>query len=393
MLNPKTNQRELAYIVTVDEVKELEGYDNVHYIRINEWWCVAPKSLKKGDLAVYFEIDSLLPKDDTRFSFMEKKNWRVKTQRMCKVLSQGLVMPLNEFPELKKQKLGDFVTDKLKVTLYEDNQLKDMPRAKVDAFSKTKDRHKKFFNFPLVKWMMRFCWFRWLCKKMFIKKKDKIAWPIWLPKTNQERIQNLPNLFSGEKTKWIITEKIDGMSSSYFLDEKDNYFVGSHNIIVYSSLDKDAEKVTDGSKYVNSNVWVEMSDKYKLRDILTKIKEEYKLKTIAIQGEVYGDGIQKRNYSLKNNEHDFAVFHILFNGVRVSIEKLVEICKKYALPFVNIFDWDYEIPESIEKIIEDVNSKKSAIDGKEIEGFVFYSKSGLVSFKCVSPEFLLKYHS
>lgn len=393
MLNQKTSNRELAYIVKVLETKELPNYTNVHYIRILEWWCVAPKDIKVGDLVVYFEIDSLLPSNDTRFAFMEKRKFIVKTLKLCKVVSQGLVLSLSDFPELKDCKEGDFVTAKLKVTLYEDNPIKDMPRAKVDAFSKAKDRHKKFFNFPVVKWLMRFYWFRWLCKKAFITKKDKITWPTWLPKTNQERIQNLPNLFNGEEHKWIITEKVDGMSSSYFLDEKNNYFVGSHNIIVYSSLDKDSEKVTDGSKYVKSNVWVEMSDKYNIKDILIKIKEEYKLKTIAIQGETYGAGIQKRDYSLKNNNHDFVVFHILFNGVRVSIEKLVEICKKHSLPHVQVFDWEYTMPCSIEKVIEDINNKKSAIDNKEIEGFVFYSKDGLFSFKCVSPDYLIKYHS
>lgn len=59
MLN--VNKRELAYIVKVSESKDLEGYDKVHYIRVNAWWCVAPKDINVGDLVVYFEIDSKLP--------------------------------------------------------------------------------------------------------------------------------------------------------------------------------------------------------------------------------------------------------------------------------------------------------------------------------------------
>ena len=34
MLNPKTNERELAYIVKVTEAKELPGYDSVHYVGV-----------------------------------------------------------------------------------------------------------------------------------------------------------------------------------------------------------------------------------------------------------------------------------------------------------------------------------------------------------------------
>ena len=35
MLNPKTQERELAYIVEVQEAKDLPNYDSVHYIRVN----------------------------------------------------------------------------------------------------------------------------------------------------------------------------------------------------------------------------------------------------------------------------------------------------------------------------------------------------------------------
>jgi hypothetical protein len=70
MLNSKTNKRELAYIVKISETKNLEGYERVHYVRVNCWWCVAGKDLNTGDLGIYFEIDSVLPSTDPRFSFI-----------------------------------------------------------------------------------------------------------------------------------------------------------------------------------------------------------------------------------------------------------------------------------------------------------------------------------
>ena len=94
MLNSKTNERELAYIVRVSETKDLEGYDRVQSCKVLGWWCVAPKEIKVGDLVVYFEIDSLLPSNDERFSFMENRKYRVLTQKMCKTCSQGLILPL-----------------------------------------------------------------------------------------------------------------------------------------------------------------------------------------------------------------------------------------------------------------------------------------------------------
>ena len=35
------DKRELAYVVTIDEIKPIEGYDRVEYARTNGWWCRA----------------------------------------------------------------------------------------------------------------------------------------------------------------------------------------------------------------------------------------------------------------------------------------------------------------------------------------------------------------
>ena len=384
------NKRELAYIVKVSEVKDLEGYDKVHYVKCLGWWCVAPKDIKVGDLVVYFEIDSKLPADDARFAFMEKRKYIVKPIKICGVVSQGLVLHLSEFPELKDFKEGDFVTDKLHVEKYDPDAIREnkcsKPESKVSDFQRAMSCHQKFFKNPIVKYLMKYKPVRWVFAKLFVlkKDKDKSKWPDWLPKTGSERIQNLPHLF-GCKDKYIITEKVDGCSTSFILNEKDKYMVGSHNVI------KNPEKNSDGGNYYKCNVWAESGFKYNVESVLRDIKKSRKLKTVAIQGETYGDGIQKRTYSLKN-KHDFVVFHIWFDGVRLSIKDMIDVCDKYNLPHVHVYNYNYEIPDSVEKVIEDVDNSKSHIDGGDIEGFVFYSQDGQQNFKCVSPNFLLKYH-
>ena len=195
------NKRELAYIVKVSEVKDLEGYDKVHYVKCLGWWCVAPKDIKVGDLVVYFEIDSKLPADDARFAFMEKRKYIVKTQKMCKVVSQGLVLSMSEFPELKDCKEGDFVTDKLHVEKYDPDAAYENKRSKqeskVSDFQHAMSCHQKFFKNPIVKYLMKYKPVRFVLAKLFVlkKDKDKSKWPDWLPKTGSERIQNLPHLF------------------------------------------------------------------------------------------------------------------------------------------------------------------------------------------------------
>ena len=384
MLN-NSGDRELAYIVKVLETKDIEGYDKVHYTRVLEWWCVAPKDIKLGDLVVYFEIDSKLPANDARFAFMEKRKYLVKTQKLCKTVSQGLILPLSDFPELKGCKEGDFVTDKLHVEKYDPEPINEgSVKQKVSDFQRAMNSHKRLFNNPIVRLAMKFKFARWLLAKLFVPKKDKCKWPEWLPKTGSERIQNLPGLL-GSSTKYIITEKVDGCSTSFILTENDKYMVGSHNVI------KNTEKDSDGGNFYKTNIWAESGTNYNIESVLRSLKKDFKLKTVAIQGETYGDGIQKRNYSLKN-KHGFVVFHIWFDGVRIPIKDMIDICDKYNIPHVHVYNYEYSIPDTVEQIIDEVDNSKSNIDGGDIEGFVFYSQDCQQNFKCVSPNFLLKYH-
>ena len=97
MLN-KENQRELCYVVTIDEIRPIPNYDRVEHARVGGWWVIVQKGqFNVGDPAIYFEIDSKVPSDKECFAFLEKRNYKVKTLRMCKVISQGLLMHAEDF--------------------------------------------------------------------------------------------------------------------------------------------------------------------------------------------------------------------------------------------------------------------------------------------------------
>ena len=99
MLN-KNNERELAYVVTVDAVTPIEGYDRVELAHVGGWTVVVGKNeFHAGDPAIYFEIDSKLPEVEPfiNMEFLAKKHYKIKTQKMCRVLSQGLLMSAANF--------------------------------------------------------------------------------------------------------------------------------------------------------------------------------------------------------------------------------------------------------------------------------------------------------
>ena len=128
-------ERALAYPVIVEEIKPIPNYDRVEHARVGGWWIIVQKNqFKVGDKALYIETDSLVPSNDERFAFLEKKHYKVKTIKMCKVYSQGLLMPIDVFPEIKDKDVHEDVTKILGIKYYvaEDNdrKAKSNPNAK-----------------------------------------------------------------------------------------------------------------------------------------------------------------------------------------------------------------------------------------------------------------------
>ena len=386
MLN-KDNERELAYVVKVGKVEPIEGYDRVEFAHVNGWGCVVPKgSFKKGDLGVYFEIDSRCPAVEP-FLFLEKRNYRIKTQKMCKRVSQGLLMPFSDFGwEDGKYVEGDFLTKELGITYYEaeDNVRK---ANSVDKYKKMAQRNGKLFRHQPFRWLMRREWGKKLLFVFFGKKRDKkTGWPVWVKKTDEERVENMPYILEN-KDPWIASEKLDGTSTTFTMKRKMfgryDFYVCSRNVV----FDK-PDKVC----FYDPNVYVEMAVKYKIEEVLTKLmKTVYKDEEwITLQGETYGEGIQKRDYNLEC--HNYIGFNfITASKGRMNSKEAADMFLKYGIPWVPIIDENFILPDTVEELL-DYATGTSVIDGGMREGVVFRSQDGVKSFKAVSNEYLIKYH-
>ena len=410
MLN-KNNERELAYVVTVDAVTPIKGYDRVELAHVGGWTVVVGKGeFKAGDPAIYFEIDSQLPEVEpfTNMEFLAKKKYKIKTQKMCRSLSQGLLMSAanfgwtisNESIDKKTPVIVDkeanehsvegesrFLTKQLGVTYYvvEDNTRK---ANSVDRYKKMAQRHGKLFSHQPFKWLMKRTWGKKFLFVFFGKKKDSRSWPAWVTKTDEERVQNMSWILK-DKEPWIATEKIDGTSTTFTLKRgkwphKDEFYVCSRNVV----FDK-----PDKTCFYDTNVYIEMAEKY---DIFNKMKDLLynhfaDCEWITIQGETYGPGIQKRDYHAP--EHAFMAFNFITSkdgrwGTR-EMNNLLE--KNMGIPCVPIVDDNFILPDTVEELIN-YSTAESVCDHDLREGIVFRSKDGSKSFKAVSNEFLLKYH-
>ena len=65
---------------------------------------------------------------------------------------------------------------------------------------------------------------------------------------------------------------------------------------------------------------------------------------------------------------------------------------EFNIPWVPILNENYVLPDTIEDLRAYVHSEPSTVDGIIKEGIVFRSQDGSMSFKCVDPEYLIKYH-
>lgn len=389
MLNEK-KERELAYVVKIDEIRPIEGADRVEVAIVNGWHIMVRKDqFKPGDLAVYFEIDSKVPAEEP-FMFLEPKHFKIKTQKYFKgtVISQGLLMGFEDFGwEKDAYKLGDFLTQKLKVTyaVEEDNARK---ASSVDKYKKMAQRHGKLFSHQPFRWLMRRTWGKKILFLFFGKTSDKkTGWPAWVAKTDEERVENMPWIFDN-KSPFVATEKIDGTSTTFTMKRgkfgKNDFYVCSRNV-VFDKPDKNC--------FYDTNVYIEMAEKYDIEKILESIlTDDPTLDWVTLQGETYGAGIQKRDYGLK--EHRFAGFNFITSKEgRWDSVRAAKFMTQYNIPWVPILDENYILPDTIEELRAFSHSEGSRIDGVIKEGIVFRSQDGSMSFKCVDPEFLMKYHA
>jgi len=166
--------RKLATIRTIDAINPIDGADAIEVATVGGWKVVVKKGeFNVKDLAVYFEIDSWMPTELAPFLSKGKepreyngvKGERLRTVRLRKQLSQGLLLPIDAL------KLGTFVA-----TLSDDtNDVTELLGIQ---------KWEPPFNAQLAG----------MCKGNF---------PSFIPKTNEERIQNLSRNSQSKKSIFI----------------------------------------------------------------------------------------------------------------------------------------------------------------------------------------------
>jgi len=342
--------RALASIQKIDKITPIVGAEKIECARILGWNVVVQKGLyQEGDRVVYCECDSILP-ERPEFEFMRSKKFRVKTIKLRGQVSQGICFPLSILPEPKdsgRWKDDDDCTDVLGVVKYD-------PEAAMNHGGPNAVHVSTF--------------------------------PSFIPKTDEVRIQSMPNLLRiYQGTLCYATEKLDGSSFTAY------YIRGKMDKMGICSRNQEIKPLPEN----DGNIFYEVAKQYKLFE---NMHEWYC--NIAIQGEVIGPKIQGNRYNLKKPE--LRLFSVLFinDWIYGSLEKLEEVSRALGIPTAPVIKDMFKLPSSVDEMVRMSQGNSALNHDIPREGIVVRSwnhipdpihKVSKLSFKVINPDYLLKY--
>lgn len=325
--------RQLVTIQKIEDLRPIAGADKIEVASVKGWKVVVLKNqFKINDLVLYFEIDSFLPvKPEYEFLLKgskpkkmlvdgkEVEGIRLRTVKLRGQISQGLIMPI---PNSISPDLGVDVSEALGIIKYE----QPIPAC--------------------------------------LSGRVKGMFPCFIPKTDEERIQNIPEIFNG----YYATEKLDGSSVTYY--KKDGVFgVCSRNL-----------ELLEGDT-IQWKLARELGLQEKLYD------------DFAIQGEVVGAGIQKNPYKLMKQKVYFFNAYNIKTGKYLEYQNFKEICETLGLEIVPVINENYPLPSSVDEMLERASGKSLLNPEIEREGLVIRKKNNVgnerVSFKAINNDYLL----
>lgn len=343
--------RKLASIQRIWNIEPIEGADKIELAHVLGWQCVVNKGqFQPMDIGVYFEIDSFLPIRE-EFEFMRSSSYKktdimgegfkLRTMRFRGQISQGLLLPVSQFPEIPASaEVGDDVTELLGVRKWEIEE-----RATTGG--------TVIGNLPYD-----------------------------IPHTDETRVQEDPELISAfAGLEYYISTKMDGSSHSIGIDEN-GFHVTGHNY----------EYKDDGS-----SSFYELVKARNYKESVDAIARKENLRTLTIQGELCAPGIQRNRLRLAKPE--WYVFTIRENGKRVGLKRMLEICEELGMQHVPIEEIGTDLPAkypTVEALLERADGdypnggRKEGIVIRPTEPVFCPLISASLSMKVVSNKYLLK---
>jgi RNA ligase (TIGR02306 family) len=368
------NQNSVCFVARINEVKPIEGADNIELAVIGGWNCIVKKGSHKAyELVVVATTDAVIPQelsDAINVTNYLRKGQRVRTVKLRGVYSECLVISLDSLPQMKEQYTkgigyywdeGTDLMEKLGIFKYEP------PAVEVQLASGRKIRYSQnpnfgiYYKFPNIKNV----------KGMF-NEFDEVEVTRKIHGTNAR-------YGIVKKNKLSIWDKVKRFFGDKWVDYE--YVYGSHNV----------EKGSDSQGFYDSDVWKTIAEKYHIREqlwnLFKSLQDVYEIGSgIVIYGEIYGPGIQK-NYDYGLKEIEYAGFDMTINGEYTPCSTSFMYHDMLGLKYVPVLAADTWSQELQERYMFD------KIEGTKVphEGVVIKSMDGdrRKVAKIINPEYLI----
>ncbi len=338
--------RHLARIVRIDAIAPIRKADAIEAAQVGGWKVVVKKGeFSPGDLAVYFEIDTFLPQGNPAWEFLVQKSavefngtlgHVLRSVTLRGQLSQGLLLALSSLTD-KLSACTDLspgvdVTEVLGVLKYEPPVPECLQGLVVGAY------------------------------------------PSRVPKSDQERIQNLSDeltTWQQAHLKWELTEKLEGQSATFAVLE------GRFHVCAktWSLAEKD------------DNVLWRLARGLRVEEGLAHYAPSRQL---ALQGELVGPGIEGNIYRFDTPRfYLYNVYDVEAGRYLTSAERF-DLCIALGLLHVPLLEPAFELtPEtSMEELLAMADGESMLKVKQRREGVVFKALTEPFSFKAVSNAYL-----
>ena len=360
--------RKLATVQTISNIEPIPEADAIEVATIKGWKVVVKKGeFQIGDKVVYFEIDSLIPKTSITEFLMKRETdteARLKTVKLRGQVSQGLIISLEDALKMAEELNGS-------VELFDTD----------NGFDVSDLLHVEKYEPPVTYGNEGRC----------------IGWPFTLSKTDEERIQNIPEVLDEIIEKGIrlcASVKLDGTSMTVVAVPDGIHVAGRNN-----DFDK-----TDSLAF-NNKYW-QTALRYKVPEALESAYSDDRV-FYAVQGELVGPGIQGNKMNLSElHYYIFNLFASEDNGAtwkKLGYNELIKFCEAYGLEHVPYVYTDLDLKEANIANVDDIlkfvegtyrdNAEgyfPNAKEKQQREGLVFRTLDHQFSFKVVNNLFLLK---
>jgi len=350
----------LASVQKIINIELIDGADMIEKATVLGWSIVIKKGeYKIGDLCTYIQIDTIVPETEY-FDFLRERKYRVRTIKLRKQISQGLIVPLPK----GKWKEGDDVTEVIGVKKYE------KPDTNPERFEKPR-MPKKWYKKLIYIFKYNFIY------KVFpsLKRKQRSKFPTHLVSiTDEERIQNMPQVLNQYKGKlFIVSYKLDGSSITVIHSK----ILGKSKFRICSRRFELHDKKNDWYRVFNDTDF-----KYEI----LKLVENFETNDIIVQGEAIG----KFNGNHHNVTDQIRLFNIYVNGKRLNQKEFISTCLKMNIPHCPKHK-EVVLDHSLGEILKESEIKDLINPHADAEGLVWRCVDGTISFKVINNRYLLKY--